>query len=141
MTMKRILAVDYGAKRIGLAVSDPLNIVATPLDTLSVSRDVPVFTTLKNVIDKYGVDTVLVGYPMGLSGKKTDQTRLVDHFISELKTVTSARIIPWDERFTSSEAEDILREKGVKPSRNKGLIDQMSARIILQEYLNSGKGL
>ncbi len=135
--MKRILAVDYGSRRIGLAVSDPLKIVATPLETLVITGEKEAVPLLKQVIDINEVDTVLVGYPLGLHGNKTDQTRRVDQFIDQLKQAVSARIIPWDERFTSLEAEDILRQKGIKPSENKGLVDQMSARIMLQEYLNN----
>ncbi len=136
--MSRILAIDYGEKRVGLAVSDPLNIVATPLATLNVTGDTMLYTALTDLIKKFDVSRVLVGYPLGLRGTKTQQTLRVDAFVEMLKSRISIPLTLWDERFTSSEAEDILRQKGVKPSKHKGLIDQMSARIILQEYLDYG---
>jgi len=136
--MSRILAVDFGEKRIGLALSDPLNLVATPLDTLTYEDDTLMLNYIADLVKSRDVTRMLVGYPFGLKRQKTIQTRKVDDFIASLRSVLSVEIIPWDERFTSSEAEDILRQKGLKPSENKGLIDQMAARIILQEYLDYG---
>ncbi|MDD3806532.1 MAG: Holliday junction resolvase RuvX [Candidatus Marinimicrobia bacterium] len=136
--MSRILAIDYGEKRVGLAVSDPLKLIATPLDTLKVSSEKALFEDLLKLIEKWDIHQILVGYPLGLKGNKTQQTQKVDQFVAALKKYVPLPIILWDERFTSTEAETILHQKGVKPSKNKDLIDQMSARIILQEYLDYG---
>ncbi|HBY19377.1 MAG TPA: Holliday junction resolvase RuvX [Candidatus Marinimicrobia bacterium] len=136
--MNRILAVDYGHKRVGLALSDPLKIVATPLDTLQVNGEEALLQALENLIKKWQVNQLLIGYPLGLKGVKTKQTLEVERFVEVLKKRISIPITLWDERFTSAEAKDILRQKGVRPSENKGLVDQMSARIILQEYLDYG---
>lgn len=136
--MSRILAIDFGEKRIGLAVSDPLNLLATPLDTLTYDDDKHMINHIVGLVKSCNVSRIVVGYPIGLKQQKTIQTKKVDDFIARLKSVVSTQIIPWDERFTSSEAESILRQKGVKPSENKQLIDQMAARIILQEYLDYG---
>lgn len=136
--MSRILSIDYGEKRIGLALSDPLNIVATPLDTLVYEDDKIMLNQIAELVISRDVTCILVGYPYGLKRHKTIQTKKVDDFIARLRSAVSVEIIPWDERFTSSEAEDILRLKGLKPSKNKKLIDQMAARIILQEYLDYG---
>ena len=136
--MSRILAIDFGEKRIGLAVSDPLNLLATPLDTLTYDDDKHMINHIVGLVKSCNVSRIVVGDPIGLKQQKTIQTKKVDDFIARLKSVVSTQIIPWDERFTSSEAESILRQKGVKPSENKQLIDQMAARIILQEYLDYG---
>ncbi len=123
---------------MGLALSDPLNVVATPLDTLQVDEEDLLLQALENLIVKWDVSQVLVGYPLGLRGVKTRQTLEVDRFVEALKKRISVPVTLWDERFTSVEAKNILRQKGLKPSENKGLVDQMSARIILQEYLDYG---
>lgn len=136
--MSRYLAIDFGEKRIGLALSDPLNILATPLDTLVYEDEKDMINQIVEIVKSRDISSIVVGYPYGLKRQKTIQTKKVDDFIACLKSVLSVQIIPWDERFTSSEAEGILRQKGLKPSENKKLIDQMAARIILQEFLDYG---
>ena len=78
-----------------------------------------------------------MGYPIGISGNKTDQTRLVDKVIESLKSSIDIPIISWDERYTSIQAKDILKQQGRKARDDKGMVDQMAARIMLQEYLDS----
>ena len=138
--MTRILSIDYGNKRVGLAVSDPLKMIATSLPTMTIASMDDAVKNLFDILQNYDIEAIIIGYPLGISGKKTDQTEIVDKFIKKMKEVTKIVIIPWDERYTSVEAKQILREKGVKSRHDKGLIDQMSARIILQEYLNSISG-
>jgi len=138
--MTRILSIDYGNKRVGLAVSDPLKMIATSLPTMTIASMDDAVKNLFDILQNYDIEAIIIGYPLGISGKKTDQTEIVDKFIKKMKELTKIVIIPWDERYTSVEAKQILREKGVKSRHDKGLIDQMSARIILQEYLNSISG-
>jgi putative pre-16S rRNA nuclease len=135
--MKRILAIDYGMRRIGLAVSDPLKIIATPLDTLVISNYDDGIKQLSAIFEQYEPEKIIMGYPIGTSGDKTDQTRLVDKVMESLKTITSIPIIHWDERYTSVQAKSILLQQGKRARDNKGLVDQLAARIILQEYLDS----
>jgi putative holliday junction resolvase len=135
--MKRILALDYGQRRIGLAVSDPLQVIAGPLNTLEIHSPEDAIRQLTNVCRDYDPELLLVGYPIGNSGNKTEQTRIVDVFIDKLQTAFSIPVLKWDERFTSIAARDKLWEQGIKTRNNKGLIDQMAARIMLQEYLDS----
>ncbi|MCF7833065.1 MAG: Holliday junction resolvase RuvX [Candidatus Marinimicrobia bacterium] len=78
-----------------------------------------------------------MGYPIGISGNKTDQTILVDKLIESLRSIISIPIIPWDERYTSIQAKSILHQQGKKPRDDKGMVDQLAARIMLQEYLDS----
>ncbi|MCK5817378.1 MAG: Holliday junction resolvase RuvX [Candidatus Marinimicrobia bacterium] len=135
--MKRVLAIDYGMRRIGLAVSDPLQIIATPLDTLRISNYDDGIKQLIAIYKEYKPITIIMGYPIGISGNKTDQTRLVDKVIESLESSIDIPIISWDERYTSIQAKDILKQQGRKARDDKGMVDQMAARIMLQEYLDS----
>ncbi|MCD6337257.1 MAG: Holliday junction resolvase RuvX [Candidatus Neomarinimicrobiota bacterium] len=135
--MKRILAIDYGMRRIGLAVSDPLQIIATPLDTLRISNYDDGIKQLLAVYEEYKPATIIMGYPLGTSGDKTDQTRLVDKVINSLRSSIDVHIISWDERYTSLQAKSILLQQGRKVRDDKGMVDQLAARIMLQEYLDS----
>jgi putative Holliday junction resolvase len=135
--MKRILAVDYGMRRIGVAISDPLQIIATPLDTLVISDFHDGIRQLMAIVKEYEPEFIVMGYPIGTSGRKTAQTELVDKVIEELEAQINTTIIKWDERYTSLQAISILHQKGKKIRDQKGMVDQLAARIILQEYLDS----
>ncbi len=135
--MNRILSVDYGNRRIGLALSDPLNIIATPLDTLVISSMEDGIRQLIELYQQYPLKAIVMGYPIGNSGNKTEQTRIVDKVIEALESAVDIPIIKWDERYTSVEAHSILKIQGIKTRNNKGIVDQLAARIMLQEYLDS----
>ena len=135
--MPRILSVDYGDRKVGVAVSDPLKIIATPLDTLRIQSPDEAVERIKVLNEEYKFECVVVGYPKNLKGEKTKQTLKVDTFIEKLSSAVSCKIIEWDEVYTSSEAKRILIQKGIKTGYNKELVDQMAARIILQEYLDT----
>lgn len=135
--MGRILAIDYGAKRTGIAVTDPLRIIATPLDFVATH-------TLEEFLTKYfqneTVDKVVIGMPKKLDGSDTNATSIVQSFINRFKKVfPSVELILHDERFTSKMALDAMIAGGStkKNRREKGNIDKVSATIILQSYLES----
>ena len=135
--MKRILAIDYGLKRIGLALSDPMKIIATPLETITIDNYKDGIQKLLALFNEYELEKIIMGYPIGTSGNKTEQTLIVDRLIEDLKEHTDIPILPWDERYTSQQAKSIMQEQGIKTKNNKKMVDQLSARIMLQEYLNS----
>ena len=135
--MGRILAVDYGAKRVGLAVTDPLKIIATALDTVH-SKDV--LDYLSNYTNNEEVEAFVVGSPSKLSGEDTNATHLVNIFVKHLKKkFPEIPIHLHDERFTSKMALQAMIASGSKKKdrQNKGNIDKVSAVIILQSYLES----
>ena len=135
--MSRILAVDFGNRRVGMALSDPLKIIATPLGTLNISS---LEDGVRQILDRckeHLPEAVVIGYPIGTSGRKTEQTVIVDKVIALLKAELDVPLVPWDERYTSVEAKDILRQQGISTRNNKGKIDQTAARIMLQEYLDT----
>jgi putative holliday junction resolvase len=138
--MGRILAIDYGSKRIGLAVSDPLQIIASALCTLA-PHEVIVF--LRKYIPEEGVTEAVIGMPKDLQNEDTDATELVENFIKGFqKNFPEVPITAVDERFTSKLASQSILASGAnkKDRRNKALVDQVSATIILQDYMMS-KGL
>ncbi|NVJ46549.1 MAG: Holliday junction resolvase RuvX [Cytophagia bacterium] len=138
--MGRILAIDYGSKRVGLAVTDPLQIIASPLDTVH-SKDVIQF--LKNYDLSEGIESFVLGMPKNLNGTDTNATQQVRQFHNLLKKQFPEKpVYLHDERFTSKMAMDAMIAGGMKKKnrREKGNIDKISASIILQSYLES-KGL
>ncbi|MFN0275713.1 MAG: Holliday junction resolvase RuvX [Chitinophagales bacterium] len=135
--MGRILAIDYGTKRVGIAVSDTLHISANGLETLPEEK---VLEFLKKYTSENEVEKILIGYPLNLNGNDTHATQSVREFISKLeKTFPGIAIQKRDEAFTSKMAVKALLQSGMKKKarRRKENIDKMSAVLILQEYLQS----
>jgi putative Holliday junction resolvase len=135
--MARILAVDYGGKRSGIAVTDPLQIIATPLTTVPSHQ---LMTFLKDYFEKEEVDEVVFGMPSQLDGSDTDATQLVRNASKHFKKQFPQKpLFLHDEKFTSKMALESMIEAGSKRKdrREKGNIDKVSATIILQSYLAS----
>lgn len=134
--MARVLAFDYGLRRIGLAVTDPLQIIASSLETVETKT---IDTFLKNYLSKEAVETFVIGYPVNFGHDKENEVlRHIDHFILELNRLyPSIKIVKIDERFTSKMAAQTLLMSGVnkKQRQQKGTIDKISATIILQTFL------
>ena len=132
--MNRTLGIDYGDTRIGIAVSDPLKIISKPLRTLKNNDNF--LTELKNIIEEKNVGAIVVGYPIGMKGQVTKQTEKVDSFIELLAENINIKILKVDERLSSVSASNSLILQGIKTGHNKELIDDTSAAIILQEFLD-----
>ena len=135
--MARILAIDYGKKRTGIAVSDPLQIIANGLTTVE-TKELIVF--LKKYFDQEAVETVIIGLPKSLKNEATDATPLVMQFMKLFKnTFPDMPLIPIDERYTSKMAFQTMIDAGLgkKARQNKALIDEISATILLQGYMTT----
>jgi putative holliday junction resolvase len=135
--MGRILAIDYGTKRVGLAVTDPLRLIAGGLNTIH-SKDLMDF--LKNYTGKEKVDIIVVGEPKTLMNEKSSSARFIEPFVKHLiTTFPEIKIERYDERFTSRMAMQSMIEGGLKKKdrRNKETVDQVSAIIILQDYMRA----
>ena len=135
--MARILCIDYGGKRTGLAVTDPLQIIATSLITIETKE---LFPFLKKYFQQEQVELILIGEPLNLDDTATHATPLVKAAISKLKKeFPTIPIQTVDERFTSKMASRAMVEMGMKKKdrQKKGNIDQIAATIMLQEYLQS----
>ncbi|HMR85414.1 MAG TPA: Holliday junction resolvase RuvX [Niabella sp.] len=134
--MPRILSIDYGLKRTGIAVTDPLQIIATGLTTIESKQLVPF---LKDYFSKEPVEKIIIGMPKNWDDTDTHATPLVHKAIRELKkTFPAIPVETVDERYTSKMAKDAMLEMGLKKMqrRNKALVDEIAATIMLQEYLN-----
>ncbi len=135
--MGRIFAIDYGHKRVGMAVTDPLQIIATSLETVSPKELLPFLT---NYFAKEKVDTIVLGLPTRLDGTDTNITGFVKGFTGTLKKAfPEIEVVNHDERFTSALALKSMIASGTskKDRRKKGNIDMVSATIILQSYMES----
>jgi putative Holliday junction resolvase len=133
--MSRIIAIDYGLKRTGIAVTDPLKIIATGLTTVESKQLMPF---LKDYFSKEPVELIIIGDPRNWDDTPTHATPLVENCIKGLKkNFPQIPVIKVDERYTSKMAKDAMLEMGLKKAkrRNKSLVDEIAATIILQEYL------
>jgi len=133
--MGRILAIDYGSKRTGLAVTDPLRIIATALETVPSSE---LLSYLKNYCLKESVDEIVIGMPKTLKNEDSEMAPMIRKFIVELKNSFPEKPVhEVDERFTSSMAQRAMIEGGMKKKDRqvKGNVDKISATIILQSFL------
>jgi putative holliday junction resolvase len=131
----RIIAIDYGRKRVGLAVTDPLRIIATGLDTVPAAQTI---SYLKGYLSKNAVDTFLVGYPKQMNNEYSEAVQYIDPFIDKLKNeFPGVPVVLADERFTSKMAMRTMIEGGMRKTdrRDKAMVDKISAVIMLQSYL------
>jgi len=137
--MARILSIDYGQKRTGIAVTDDFQIIASGLTTIPSTE---LITFLKTYFSKENVETVIIGEPKQMNGLPSESTEIIEKFIiqfqSEFPTMKLERV---DERFTSKMAFQTMIDSGLKKKQrqNKGLIDEIAATILLQDYLNYKK--
>lgn len=135
--MARILSIDYGLKRTGIAVTDPFQIIATGLTTVESRQLIPF---LKDYFAREQVELIVIGEPKNWDDSDTHATPLVEKCIKDLqKNFPAIPIRKVDERFTSKMAKDSMLEMGLKKKqrRNKALVDEIAATIMLQEYLNA----
>lgn len=132
----RILGLDYGQKRIGISLSDPLQIIAQPLFVLEGLKEEKKIERIVKLVEEYEIKSIVVGYPLTLKGNKSEFTNKVDTFIKKLKDRVQIEVILWDERFSSVQAHRILHEMNIKPSRNKSKVDSMASVLILMNYLD-----
>ncbi|MBI5464138.1 MAG: Holliday junction resolvase RuvX [Ignavibacteriales bacterium] len=136
----RLMGVDYGSQRIGLALSDPLGIIAQPLETIP--NDPNTVSAIVKLSSQQGVVGVVVGMPLNLKGEIGAKAKEVEAFIQTLKENLDIDVVCWDERFTSTIAQHTLRSMGTTKRQrreDKGRIDAMAAALILQSFLDRTK--
>ncbi len=135
MRRGRILALDVGKKRIGLAVSDELGLAALGLETLERTRIRDDLRKLNEMANSLGVGLFLIGKPLHMSGDESRQSEYTREFASRLEQHTQVPVEFWDERLTSAEAERMLREAGATLEQRKKAVDRMAAVLLLESYL------
>jgi putative Holliday junction resolvase len=134
--MSRILAIDWGERRIGMAISDPLGITAQGLPTIDTKKTKDVFSFLRDLIEDKQVSRIVVGMPKNMDGSVGFKGREVEKFIRKLTQKIKAEVIGWDERLTTVDSLRSMREMGTK-QKEKQTVDRISATLILQNYLDS----
>ena len=133
----RVLALDVGDKRIGVALSDPSGLLATPLTTIKRDEHTSDIEEVLRLAGEHDAGEVIVGMPISLSGRMGAQAELTARFAAALADRASIPVNSVDERYSSVQAERLLRESGVKPSKNRARVDAAAAAVILQSYLDS----
>ena len=135
--VSRILALDYGTKRIGVALSDELGWTAQPLETFerrTLDRDI---AHIASLVKSHEVGKVVLGFPLQLDGRQGPAIHAMRQFAAKMEQVLSIPIVLWDERMTTKAAEDLLIAADVSRKKRKGTVDRVAAAMLLQSYLAS----
>jgi putative Holliday junction resolvase len=135
-SVNRYLSIDFGEKRVGIAISDPSRIIAQPLKTIDYVSKKKLLQEIDNLLKEFDISKIILGLPLTLKGTDSAKTTEVRQFEAQLKQMTQIPVVLFDERLTSLEARQILTLMGKKPSFHKEKIDQLAAQRILQTYLD-----
>ena len=138
----RIMGLDYGAKTVGVAVCDPLGFTAQAVETIVRKEESKLRRTCRRIeelIREYEITSIVLGYPKNMDDSVGERAKKTEEFKEMLERRTGLSVILWDERLTTVEADEILRESGVPVSERKKVIDKVAAGIILQSYLNAAE--
>jgi putative Holliday junction resolvase len=133
----RRMGIDYGIKRMGVAVCDPAEMFATPLCVVPVRGDAHAAAEVKRLIDETGAESVVVGLPVNMNGTKGPMAEKVEAFAERIRVLTGVPVTLWDERLTSAMAERTLIEADVRRDKRKNIVDMLAAQSILQSYMDS----
>ncbi len=133
----RILALDPGTKRIGVALSDEMGWIAQPLETFERRSEASDVAHIRHLVEQHHVRQVVMGLPLRLDGRIGPEAEGVKRFMEKLEEALPVPVVPWDERLTTRSAEDLLIEANVSRRKRKGTVDRVAAAILLQSYLES----
>lgn len=140
MQKHRKMGVDYGDKRIGIAFTDPLNIICSPYEVYKNVGKEDALKHLDKLIKNFDVDEVAIGLPLNMDGSEGKRAILHRQFGEDLANLSGVKVHFIDERLTSAEAEEMLIESGMRREKRKEVIDKIAAQIILQSFMNNRKG-
>lgn len=135
--MPRYLGVDYGERRVGLAISDELGMMALPLDILPVQGPKQVIRDVLRMCQEKQVATIVVGLPLNMDGSRGAAVEAVERFVHELRRQAGLPVEVWDERMSSRQVERMLIDADLSRSRRKSLVDKLAAQVVLQSYLDA----
>jgi len=137
----RILGIDFGEKRIGLAVSDPLGITAQGLETLKHENKRQVLQALSDICRENEVGEIVIGLPINMDGSQGPKAREIFGFVAELEKNLGVPVKPWDERLSSRQAGRLMIEQGLSRQKQRQHSDRLAATLILQSYLESKRSI
>lgn len=135
--VRRIIALDVGDRRIGVAVSDPLGMTAQPLETIERTSTERALARIADIVHSYQAWEVVVGMPYNSRGELTEQARKIERFAQRLADRVGVPVVRWDERHTTATAERVLLEADVSRDRRKQVRDKLAAAVLLQDYIDS----
>ncbi|RIK10187.1 MAG: Holliday junction resolvase RuvX [Acidobacteria bacterium] len=136
--MTRIMALDLGERRVGVAISDPLEITAQPFAVID--RGGNMLAEIRAIADEYEIGEVVVGLPLQMRGSEGDAASAARQEADRIRDSLDVPVVLWDERLTTATAERALIDQGVKRRKRREVIDKIAAAVILQSYLDSRKG-
>jgi putative Holliday junction resolvase len=134
----RILGLDLGERRVGVAVSDPGGIIAHPLEQFEPRGRRDLVAKVATIVQREGAERVVVGHPVLLDGTVGEQARRTEAVVEELRKALPVPVVVWDERFTTADAEAALHQAEVPPDRRRAKRDMIAAALILRAYLEAG---
>ena len=135
--MGRFLAIDYGSKRIGIAVTDPLKMFVNPLLTIENKNEEYVFQELLNIIKEQDIERIVVGLPLNSQNEDTEKTKEVRAFYDKLEKMTKLPVVFFNESYSTCDANDFLKSKKLGWKESKKIVDQIAAAVILTGYVRS----
>ena len=141
--MTRSMGLDYGSKTVGVAISDELGITAQGVETITRSEEGKLRRTLARIAElsqEYRINRIILGYPKNMDNSAGARVKKTEEFADMVRRRTGLPVVFWDERLTTVSAERVLMESGVRREKRKAVIDKIAAVLILQNYLDSGRG-
>ena len=143
MNSKRILGIDYGDARVGVAITDPLNITVQGLETIErKDSDKVILKRLDEILELYDIETIVVGMPLNMDGTKSERAEITKKFIHKLKCkYNNIKIENMDERLTTVEAHKTMNLLEINKNKKKNIVDTISAEYILESYINKLKNM
>jgi putative Holliday junction resolvase len=138
--VSRVLAVDWGERRVGVALSDLSGSLASPLPTIYTSSEAETVRAVIEIVTREEVIEVVVGLPLNMDGSRGEAAESAQSLADRLKQETGVPVVMWDERLTSAQARRLSNEVGARIGRRKDLVDARAAELLLQSYLDSRRG-
>lgn len=138
--MSKVLGVDYGERRTGVAISDESRTIAFPRETLDCPRVEQAAAAVARLAEAEQAAEIVVGYPLNMNGSKGARAERTDEFLAEVAKRTAISLKKWDERLSTKIAEAVLIEAGTSRQKRRGVVDKLAAQVILQGYLDAGAG-
>jgi putative Holliday junction resolvase len=135
--MKRIMGIDYGTARIGVALSDELQMLAHPAETITVAKTADPAARIAALAEEKNVERIVVGLPRHMNGSAGVSAEEANRFAAKVSALVSCEVRTWDERLSTVAAHRVLREAGKSSRQTRGYVDQVAAQMLLQGYLDS----
>jgi len=135
--MSKILGVDFGDRRTGVAISDDSRVIAFPRETMECPRLEQAAAAVARLAEAETVSEIVVGYPLNMNGTRGPRTERTDQFLAALAERTDIPLRKWDERLSTKIAESVLIEAGTRREKRRGVVDKLAAQVILQSYLDA----